>query len=391
MAEVTKIFLSSAADPEFENLRIEIKNSLEEMEHRVLNFEHNFGPIGRDAIQTYLDRVSDSDVYLLFIGRRAGSYIQNEGRTTTHLEFEQAYNENKQIYVLVSDFIKDYYFSTIKPCIDRFWSVYDRMPLSSFKDEFLPYLESQIDVNAHGVEPYVWFFLTDLFNKKIYFESFNIENPEYFSRLRKYLSDDLRRGYRYLVKEDEIKEQLVLAESYPKLQRIVFSLTELLENGRIYDLSRFLTILRDELDGGRIVYSSRQYAAPTLGTYRRCCGITLYQHVNGKMRLIKKEGNIGERTVSSSKESDSYLADTLKTNDNVLSYYQETQMLCFMLSKGLYALCFHYPLEDQWDDGDFKQYQGDVKHALMNSPTYHICLFAVNLLAGMKSILDEDI
>lgn len=361
MAEVTKIFLSSAADPEFKNLRLEIKTSLEELNHRVINFEHQFGPIGRDAIHTYLERVSASDVYLLFIGRRSGAYIKNEDRTTTHLEFEQAYNENKQIYVLVSDFIKDHYFSTIKPYIDRFWNDHGRMPLASFKDEFLPFLESQVDVNAHGVEPYIWFFLTDLYHKKIYFESFNIENTEYFSRLRKYLSDDLRRGYKYLAQENEIQEQLLLAQSYPRLQRTVFSLTALLEDGHIYDMSRFLTILRDELDGGRIVYSGRHYAAPTLGTYRRCCGITLYQHFNGRMRLVQSEGNVGYRSVRSLEDPNSYVGDTFKNHDNGLYYDQANQMLYFTVSKGSYVLCFHYPLEDRWGDEQFEQYQEHVK------------------------------
>ena len=95
-AEPAKIFISSAAEERLSRLREEIHTELTNMEHNPQMYEKDFGPWPpQELVQNCLDHVLRSDIFLLFVSQKAGSYIPEYKATVTHCEFQKAHQNNK--------------------------------------------------------------------------------------------------------------------------------------------------------------------------------------------------------------------------------------------------------------------------------------------------------
>lgn len=76
----TTIFISSVAHDSLTEIRKTVFDELKKIGHEPIRFEDTMRYIHEDAIQTCLEYVSKSDIFLLFIADKAGSLVINEGK-----------------------------------------------------------------------------------------------------------------------------------------------------------------------------------------------------------------------------------------------------------------------------------------------------------------------
>jgi hypothetical protein len=91
------IFLSSTIY-DFGDLRSAIKFWLEDRGHKVLlSEEPDFGADAqKNSLAACLQRVKDSDAYILLVGNRTGTLVSDTGFSITRLEYQTAYEEHKK-------------------------------------------------------------------------------------------------------------------------------------------------------------------------------------------------------------------------------------------------------------------------------------------------------
>lgn len=89
-----------------------LKERLEAAGHLPLLFEENFGLWTDDALNDCLEKVSESQVYLLFISNKSGSFTNVDPKiTATYAEFHRAITENLIIIPFVESHIFNFLMS----------------------------------------------------------------------------------------------------------------------------------------------------------------------------------------------------------------------------------------------------------------------------------------
>ncbi|MGC4379403.1 DUF4062 domain-containing protein [Fictibacillus sp. Mic-4] len=115
MANPAKIFISSAAQESLSTIRHELFNALETMGHKPLMYEKNFGPWpANQLVEKCLEKVEESDIFILIISYQAGNYSEYYKATVTHLEFQRAYTSGKYTMVFVEDPIYNLFWNELK-------------------------------------------------------------------------------------------------------------------------------------------------------------------------------------------------------------------------------------------------------------------------------------
>jgi hypothetical protein len=94
----TTIFISSVAQDTFSSIRNAVFEELKNMGHEPIRFEDSMRYIHQDAIRTCLEYVSRSDIFLLFIADKAGTFLEDEGKKLD--ADRQKYYKKLPIYTL---------------------------------------------------------------------------------------------------------------------------------------------------------------------------------------------------------------------------------------------------------------------------------------------------
>lgn len=97
MPNPAKIFISSAYDRELIPLRAGLKNQLENCGHQPLLFEDNFYPWEPNFMTTCLQKVKESDIFILLLNKFSGTYWEKDKTSPTYMEFYTALKEGKYI------------------------------------------------------------------------------------------------------------------------------------------------------------------------------------------------------------------------------------------------------------------------------------------------------
>lgn len=224
MAECTKVFISSVAQDELKPLRNHVFDELAALGHEPKMFERNLGPWPghMDPIAKCLEAVESTDIFLLFIKNRAGTYNTAAKRTVTHLEFLKAFDRRKLILIFIENAVKQVYFSVVKRLLDEYTD-HTLVETSAYPSpENYMHMLSGIQGLPKEVDPYVWFFIHDVVNKGIYCEDLALAVP---IQWKDYFSDLLRRGALLLPLETSIQEnerQLELLNGfYETVSRVI--------------------------------------------------------------------------------------------------------------------------------------------------------------------------
>ncbi len=379
----TKIFLSSASQTSFSQMRAASFDKLRSLGHEPVMFERNFGAWhnGEDSIAKCIRMVSDCDIFILFVGARAGS-ITPYGRSVTHLEFEQALAEGKSALVFVETDIKSEYLSHVKTLIDEYLADARAgklgKPSSSDIVTHISLHKDRISSQLHHVDDYVWYFLHEIMaEEKIFVENLMPGVPIDWDSL---LSDMLRDGVEMLRNKKDIVRTLVQAKELQHYKTFTSKIVPLVKLGLKTDLPVLISELKRAALGNWIV-NDFGYVQRRIGEIHSCSAVTLYKRDQNQMILLESSGRIKARNFSMEDDT-SFVVLTHKGNSDNIFFREDNKSLYVCLKGNGFVLTFHFPCGEEWNSQLYLDYQSNVENGIM-SKNGELFYTAVSILEGV--------
>lgn len=381
----TKIFISSVNEDGLKPLRRTVFRELESLGHNPVMWEENLGPWrgNVDPVVKCLEAVADSDIYLLFIGSKAGTYYKQASRTVTHLEFIKAHEQGKTILVFGDVELKNKFFESIKQLVEEFVEHYiaenDVFPTPM---DIMAAL-SQNDQVPKDIDPYTWFLLYDMTLRKVYIEDLSLGVPIDW---RSYFSDLLRRGSILLPLEDSIEENSERLEQFDEAFEVVTNLVPHLNIAGFNNPEAFLENIMNRLTGGIIEQRYGKYMSERIGWYGKCTAATLFVLNGDEMELVAKVGDAVGGAPYKLDNHDSYVVLTFNIGNNAEQVYfkEAKQMFYYGIRSGKYVLTLHLPADPNWDNKKFILYKGCANHAIISKNPLMV-EFIKLFLGGMQA------
>ncbi|WP_284036642.1 DUF4062 domain-containing protein [Neobacillus sp. 114] len=390
MSNPLKIFISSVGQDSLSPIRNQLFDELKGMAHHPVMYERNIGPWPRaQSVQRCLEAVSESDIFILLISNKGGSYYQEYGATVTHLEFLRANNENKTVIPFIERSVSDLYWrmnSQFEEKIQQYIEVNGQHPdsYSEIAEEIWKG-HSSYPSNSH-IDSYVFGFIHDLVTKGNYFEPLNLGIAP-LEKIKEYLSDLFRQARTLLAIEPIIHQHIQNASLHQKHTEFSFKLLDFIKEGQITNCRLFLAHIQALMDGGDILYKKGTVFEKNIGYFEPCCGITMYKIFPDSQELILLEatGIAGDDNRSYSlADNTSFVVQTyLDSLENKLFYQPEKQLLYFTIKASKYILCLHYPVSDDFTEEIMERFQKDVFDAILNSESQLYRGFVTKLLGGL--------
>lgn len=154
-----KVFLASRFE-EFKEIREKIKEELLSCNMSVIALDDNKA-ITLSPIERSLQNVRDSDVFILLIGDTYGGTPTGYSKSYTHLEYEEALKNKKNIYAFaIGDSYKNYLinYSSIANMAEWQKTLEENHTLSMFEDEDdIGLIVHKIITSIYDVENKTWF------------------------------------------------------------------------------------------------------------------------------------------------------------------------------------------------------------------------------------------
>lgn len=383
LASRAKIFISSVAQDDFTPLRHDVFTKLTELGHEPLMFERNFGPwpAHTDPIRKCLEIVEESDIYLLFIKNKAGTYLKASERTVTHLEFLHARKHKKTILVFADNAVMSLYFKevqkTIGDYVSMFQSDHKRPPRFA---EVLDMLRESPSVPSF-VDPYIWMFIYDLVQKGIYVESLatgvGVDWGSYFSNL-------LRRGALLLPEADRMDHNARMVELFADFRGLTSVLLPVIAFKGFRDADKFLALVQGRMKGGMIAARFAEYTSEELGSIKDCSTVTLYGKKDDVMRIVGQTDEAVGKDVIELNDPDSYVVAAHRNSgrEPMLFFREEKHMFYFCLPVGDFVATFHFPSDKTWDTQKFWLYNQEIINGIMEK-NFTVLELVQLLLGGM--------
>mgnify|MGYP002403227875 CR=1 FL=1 len=345
-------------------------------------WEENLGPWPANVspVMKCLEAVEASDLYLLFIGTKAGTYYPDAQRTVTHMEFIKAFDKGKTILVFADTRVKSLFFGAVKQWVEAF---VEQQLLESGKfpspDDMVAALRLNDDVPKE-IDPYVWYFLYDMTVRNVYVDDLslgvNIDWKEYFSDL-------LRRGSMLLPLQDSIIENGMRLEQYDDAFSALADMISHVRLSGMHDARKFVKVIVDRMSGGVIQHRYGPFLSETVGAFGPCIGATLYVNDGDRMNFVAKAGDaVGEPCFKLDDQS-SYVALTYNWNTDVVHFKESKHMFYCCLKSGKHVLTLHFPSAPGWDNRKYMLYQDSVNDAILNKNPYLVELIKM-VLGGLR-------
>jgi hypothetical protein len=390
-----KIFVSSVFQEELKRLRQRLKDRLEEAGHLPLLFEDNFGYWSNDTIRDCLQKVSESQILVLFIGEKEGSKVPGEPITVTYAEFAKALEENKIIIPFVKkpmlDFFKDRLNTLIKRKIDEFEQEFDREPDYTYdivkeiienerknKSE----LAEKLD-NLH-VDDFNWAFIYDVYNHTNWTYSLELADSDKACKfINQAISQILKELSPYYSFKDQIIESVDKAEELTFFKFSAFKFLQCINKGKL-QIKQLLILLSQYMRGGDIYHNDSSIARRVVAQLSDCSAITLYKRQHDYLQLIEYCGDITPEKNYMINDENSFVALTYqRNNDNTenIYYVEEKQQIYLTKKIGELVISAHFKLSEDWSETRVKSYEKQILNAILNKRDQFD--FAVDLLGGM--------
>ncbi|OMG45875.1 hypothetical protein BK140_29915 [Paenibacillus macerans] len=381
----TKVFISSVNEDGLKPLRKTAFRELAAMGHEPVMWEENLGPwpAGTDPVLRCLEAVEECDIYLLFIGSKAGTYEPDADRTVTHLEFIKAFEAGKTILVFGDVQLKSLFFGSVKPLlepfIDRFIAKEERFPSSR---QMMDILAAEPGL-PHHIDPYIWLLLYDIAIRKIYIDDLSLGVPIDW---RGYFSDLLRRGALLLPLEPSIEQNSERLEQFDHAFELISGLLPQLEIGGLREPEAFLQRLISPFEGGMIAHRYGQYIAEQVGYYKDCSAATLYVRSDDRLKAVAQAGEANGPAEYTLDNNGSYAVLTyhLGNQQEQVFFTESKSMFYYCIRSGEYVLTLHFPADPSWDYRKFIRYKESANHAIMSKNPV-IIQFVKLCLGGMPS------
>jgi len=378
----TTIFISSVAQDSLTAIRNSVFEEVRRIGHEPIRFEDNIRYIHEDSIQTCLEYVSKSDIFLLFIADKAGTMVKEEGKTVTHLEFLRAYHEKKRLIVYVFDQVLDIYFqqvrTQIRNALDEYIQKHGKEP-----DSMINLINESVYVQSINIDPYIWYFLYDAEQKGVYFEKCSI-GTEVVSNITAYLSSLFKESLQYLNIRYEIEQSLEYVNMFGDYYEKSLEIMSLFYKGQITNWRSLLAILRSQMSGFNILSLRTRYQQESVGAIMESNAITVYEKI-GEQMICKEYDGIATPENFSLDDLTSYVVQTyLDDENNEKLYYSLEKKICYFVFKaGSYVFSIHLPLIGGWDKFKLQAYQEHIFNAILESKGYTYCYLIKTLFGGL--------
>ena len=380
----TKIFISSVNEDGLKPLRKSVYQELQALGHEPVMWEENIGPwiANADPVTLCLQAVEQCDIYLLFIGSKAGTYDAAAERTVTHLEFIKAQEQETTILVFADVEVKRIFFGTVKPLMEQYIDNYineeERFPSPL---NMMDALRQHSQVPGH-IDPYVWYFLYDMILRSIYIDDLSLGVPIDW---RSYFSDLLRRGSLLLPLEESIQLSGTRLEQLDDAFDLINGLMPHLQICGFHNAKQFLSQMMERACGGMIEHGYGKYMTECVGSYGDCSAVTLYVKQEDQLILVAKVGKAHGPPHYKLDNKSSYAVLTYHLGDQQeqVFFTAAKNMFYYCIRSGPYVITMHYPAEPNWDYRRFIRYKESVNHAII-SKNPAIIEFIKLCLGGMQ-------
>lgn len=334
-------------------------------------------------VENCLKKVDESDLFILYIADQAGSYLQQDDATVTHIEMLHAYNQKKSMIVFVDDSIHELFFhKNVYRNIQAAMDTYQQENGCEANSVYT--LVKELKGLPQNVDVYTWVLLYDIVRKGIYWEQLH-RGVGLTEKLTHYLSNRLKTGLSLLPDQKQIIRNAILAEEYGEFQDLVIEVMPLFHTITIQqqDWQTFLTILREKLKGAQIVKET-PYRQEVLGSFGNCTGIALYKREETIMRRIERDGRAQGEAFYELTEKDKFVVDAmLKPHEEGLYYREDKRTVYFTTKIGQYVLSAHFKLDRSWSKTRVMTFQKEIISAILKTNRMYV-LFVKLALGGMR-------
>lgn len=368
------IFISSVAQDSLSTIRKSITSDLNSIGHHAVCYEESIQFTQRDAVETCLKYVENSDFLLLFIDSKAGSMISSEGKTVTHLEFLKAHEWGKQILVYVNRIIKDEFFK----CLDKLKADHEL-----YVSDFEQFCEKVASCEVTQIQdPYVLAFLYDVYAKDYYLQGMEI-GIEVNEQVKKQLSVIMKDGLQYLGLKDEIHQALNHFQTYSDFYENSLKFLEVIQKGEIVNTRLLLSRLRNQMGEVQVLELDTLYQKKSFTSIKPATAITLYQAYTEEMKLLEFDGDVTAENIPA-ENKESYVVQTAENDEmeEALYYNEDKHLFYFLFKVNSYVFCIHFPTTGEMTSDYALRYQKHVLDAIIKSKGYQYCYFLKKLLGG---------
>ncbi|PTY76420.1 hypothetical protein B5V89_18120 [Heyndrickxia sporothermodurans] len=346
MPNPARIFISSAYDRKLVPFRSDLKRELEEAGHSPLLFEDNFYPWQTDFMKTCLQKVMESDIFILLLNDNVGTYWAEDKCTPTYQEFRTAIKEGKYVIAFLDSDIKQIYEEHIRKDLDRRYKKYieekHRNPDYTIDIVYQVINEdlgrSQRE-KIESIHPFIWAFIYDVQAARIWTEELVLaQAPKAYKKIKGYLSDRLGEGIKLVPMKEDIHDNAIAAQDFTVYQDYTLNLLSYLHMGTITDWENFLETAMEPLMGDYIYQRPATMLAEEIGKFEKCNALTVYKKAEDKIRLCGYAGATSPSFEYDLTNDDSYVVSALTRDTNVIGYSEDKNVLYYAITtKDLYS------------------------------------------------------
>ncbi|MEB2277036.1 DUF4062 domain-containing protein [Bacillus sp. ILBB4] len=389
MPNPARIFISSAYDNKLIPLRAGLKKELEEAGHSALLFEDNFYPWHSDFMKTCLQKVMESDIFILLLNENVGTYWEQDKCTPTYQEFRTAVKEGKYIIAFLDSDVKEMYEEHIRPDLSRRYREY-REENHRDPDYTIDIVNEVIDDDLgrgqrekiSSVHPFTWAFIYDVQAARIWTEELVLaQSPDTYHKVKSYLSDRLGEGIKLVPMKEDIHENALAAQDFAVYQDYTLNLLSYLKDGTISEWSLFLEAAMDPLIGDFIYQRPGTVLAEEIGRFEDCNAMTVYKKHEDSMKLCGYAGATSPNPEYDLSSEDSYVVKAHLEDTSVIGYQEDKNVLYYAINTNDYVLCFHYPLDTTWTNTKVEAFKREIECAIINTTLYTD--FLADLIGGI--------
>lgn len=390
----TKIFISSTAQQNLQPLRKRLREVLDSSGHIAVLFEENFGIWSDDTLGDCLEKVAESDIYVLFISNESGSFTTIDPNiTATYAEYLKAIEEQKIIIPFIESHLfgnfTNFIFGPLKDKIQEYIDTYDREPNFTYdivkkmikeepKESFL--YKKLTESNVH---PFQWAFMYDVYTKQWVYKAALAETENSCQFIIESLSQLLKKLTPYYPLMSQINEAITTADRLTTFKNSLPVFMQYLRGGTL-DIKNILYALSHFLKGGSIQHNDSPLDKRVIAQVSNCDAICLYQKQMDKFTLIAYYGSITPTLEYDTKDTDSFVTTTYQWNNEEVEYvfYSAKKQKIYLTKKfGDLVISAHFKLSENWTEKRTKSYEAQILRAIMNERDQFD--FAIDLIGGM--------
>ncbi len=392
-----RVFISSTGQESLVELRRIVADRLSGAGHLPLLFEHNFGLWTNDLLRDCLAKVDESDVFILFISNKCGSYTQvDPNKTVTYAEYYRARKGKKIIIPFIEEHIFKFFLNHIAPQlrhqINSYVKEYDRYPDSTYtilKDWFQqlevsnPVLFEQIKETR--VDLFNWAFIYDVYVNEPWTYNVKLANVEKACEfVLESLSEVIRKVSPFFQDLDAIQELLANGDQMRESLRAANRFHACLKDGGL-DTLELLEVLRGYMKGRDVPHSNSPLDEDIVNRLSDCEAICLYKRDQDYLRLLECVGDSDPTYEFMINDENSYVAETYRQNNDSVEniFYNEEKKKLYLTKKlGDLVISLHYRLlKEDWSEKRVQSYEKQLLTAIMKERRQFD--FAADILGGL--------